>query len=260
MRRKELLFPALRTSGLDYLTGNSDGLTAPAENLWDHQGNIRLNNPTLTAGLPIQHCYRQLLSNCACLNCFSSDVEFSVTASAAGENLAYLNVTVLHVSAASAGDYFCNLGAADCETLSWGATLRVTGQSEYSMHYFICTQSVSVLVKEGRQYYWGWYFFSGAPHISLQNDSFIVNTLTPFLITGKVAGFPEPEITISREVNGVFTQEANSQFNYSFDGPTSTLSISIPSVVRADGGQYMIEASNIHGDDQAMFTIIPVGK
>ncbi len=42
--------------------------------------------------------------------------------------IAWVNLTVLDVSTASAGDYYCTLTTAGCDPLRQGATLRVTGK------------------------------------------------------------------------------------------------------------------------------------
>ena len=106
-------------------------------------------------------------------------------------------------------------------------------------------------------------FFPGKPVIYIHTDSFTVDSQDSISITGNIGGHPPSNVTIYRDVNGMFEaidSETENRFNYEFNNNTLDLIITLDRVVRADAREYRIVASNPSGSDEVEFPIVVNGE
>lgn len=101
---------------------------------------------------------------------------------------------------------------------------------------------------------------TGSPVISLNNNSFAIETSRTLSISGTISGYPSPSVMILQEVDGTFVESVDERFTSSFDDPSSRLTITINGTIRRDMGTYMIKASNEHGNDDDEFTVMVTGE
>lgn len=102
------------------------------------------------------------------------------------------------------------------------------------------------------------------PIINLNNMTVVVDTQSDLELMGTIAGFPEPNVEIFREMPGDtyerIDQGLNDRFNFTFNSTTARLTITIRNILRMDMGRYKVFAENEHGTAEETFIVMPNGQ
>ena len=105
-------------------------------------------------------------------------------------------------------------------------------------------------------------FIAGPPTFIMPADSYTLNTQDNLEVTSTIGGFPIPVVTIHHvQSDGIrvqLSEEINPRLAISFE--SATFHFSIQTVLKAEGGTYIIHASNSYGNAEEEFTVTVNGE
>ena len=96
----------------------------------------------------------------------------------------------------------------------------------------------------------------------MPTDSYTLNTQDNLVVTSTIGGFPTPEVTLHHIQNDgsrvPLSEEINPRLEIAFE--SATFHFSIQKVLKAEGGTYIIHASNSYGNAEKEFTVTVNGE